>query len=159
MIIRSAEPRDHHEVRALLLSAFPSPAEANLVKQLRSDGDVAIELVAERHNRIVGHLLFSRMTAPFRALALAPVAVLPDQQGQGVGSRLIEAGHERARREGWEAIFVLGEPAYYSRLGYSVTAAASFSSPYAGTYFMMLPLSEGLPQQGEVAHARAFAAL
>ncbi len=159
MIIRTAGPSDHQEIRALLLAAFSSPAEANLVEQLRGDGDVVVELAAERDCGIIGHILFSPMTAPFRALALAPIAVLPNQQRQGIGSCLIEAGHECARREGWDAIFVLGEPAYYSRFGYSVAAARPFTSPYAGAYFMMLPLTEKLLPRGDVAHAKAFAAL
>ncbi len=160
MIIRAATLADHAAIREVLLAAFPGPDEAELVERLRADGDAAIELVAELDGRVVGHILFSPVQAPFRALALAPVAVAPDEQRRGVGAALIEAGHALAREQGWKAIFVLGEPAYYRRFGYDAALAAGFSSPYAGDYFMALALQGPLPAtQGEVIHARAFASL
>ena len=159
MIIRLAEDRDHAAIREILLAAFPGPDEANLVEALRRDDDAAIELVAEQQEP-VGHILFSRMDAPLRALALAPVAVTPDRQGQGIGAALIEAGHQAARRQGWDAIFVVGDPAYYARFGYDLELAAGFDSPYAGPHFMVLPLAASLPaQRGSLTYASAFAAL
>lgn len=160
MIIRPVAPGDDAAIREILLAAFPGPDEANLVERLRKDGDAAIELAAEDDGRIAGHILFSPMKAPFRALALAPVAVAPDRHGRGIGSALIEAGHELARQQGWDAIFVLGEPAYYRRFGYDPAAAASFDTPYAGPYFMVLPLAGVLPKHdGQVTHAPAFGGL
>jgi putative acetyltransferase len=150
---------DAPAVRQLLLDAFPTAGEADLVEQLRADGDCAIELAGASDDVVFGHIMFSVMRAPFRALALAPVAVLPGLQGQGVGTALIRAGHDRAREQGWEAIFVLGEPAYYNRFGYSVADAAGFASPYAGPYFALLALRAGLPRSGEVQHAPAFATI
>ncbi len=160
MNIRPAEPRDQAAIRELLLSAFPGPDEADLVERLRAEGDAAIELVAEDDGDIVGHILFSPMEAPFTALALAPVAVAPDRQREGVGSALIEAGHEAARQKGTDGIFVLGDPVYYQRFGYDLSLAAGFDSPYAGAHFMALALAGALPaREGTLAYARAFAAL
>ena len=159
MTIRAAGPADHAAIREVLLTAFPGADEADLVEQLRADGDAAIELVAGDGGRIVGHILFSPVEAPFRALALAPVAVAPERHGQGIGSRLIDAGHAAAREQGWTAIFVVGDPGYYTRFGYSLEAAAKFDSPYSGPYFMALPLASLPATGGEVRHARAFAAL
>ena len=160
MNIRAVQPTDHAAIRDVLLAAFPGPDEADLVEQLRSHGAAAIELVAEDSGRIVGHILFSRVQAPMRALGLAPVAVAPDRQRGGIGSALIHAGHEVARGQGWEAIFVVGDPEYYRRFGYDAALAAGFSSPYAGPYFMALALDGVLPvTSGEVRHAPAFAAL
>jgi putative acetyltransferase len=157
---RDVQPADFAAIRRLLIAAFGGEVEARLVEQLRADGDSEIELVAEELGRIVGHILFSLVAAPFRALALAPVAVLPDRQRGGIGSALIEAGHERAADKGWRGIFVLGEPDYYRRFGYSRALASGFSSPYAGEYFMALALGGPLPATGgEVRHARAFAAV
>lgn len=66
----------------------------------------------------------------------------------------------RARNEGWAAIFVLGNPSYYKRFGFDREAAAAFMSPYAGPHFMMLKLSPSLTAtNGELRHAPAFAAL
>ena len=160
MTVRSAVPADHPAIRKVLVAAFPGPDEADLVERLCADGDAVIELVADDGGLIVGHILFSPVEAPFRSLALAPVAVAPDQQGQGIGSALINAGHQIAREEGWEAILVVGDPQYYRRFGYDAALAARFASPYAGEYFMVLALQGPLPTtEGEVIHARAFASL
>lgn len=159
MNIRSAEPADHGAIREILLAAFPGPGEADLVEQLRADRDSAIELVADDDSGIVGHVLFSPVDAPVRALALAPVAVAPERQGQGIGSALIKAGHRRAREQGREAIFVLGNPGYYMRFSYSLEAAAKFRSPYSGSCFMVLALVSLPATARDVRHARAFSAL
>jgi putative acetyltransferase len=81
--IRPEAPSDAPSVHALLTEAFPTGAEAALVARLRTDGDVVLSLVAQAEDGVIGHVLFSRMSAPFRALGLAPVAVgkgreLPD---------------------------------------------------------------------------------
>jgi putative acetyltransferase len=57
--------------------------------------------------------MFSKMTAPFRALGLAPVAVTPGWQGKGVGSQLIRWGLKQAERAGWQGVFVLGDSRFY----------------------------------------------
>ena len=158
--IRDFRTADADAVRAVVEAAFPSADEAGLVESLRRDGDAAIELVAEAAGEIVGHILFSRLEAPLKALALAPISVLPAEQSQGIGSALVEAGHERAKSEGWEASFVLGDPDYYERFGYSAEAAARFASPYSGRYFMVKWLGEERADlDGPVRHAPAFASL
>jgi putative acetyltransferase len=160
MIVRDYHPADGDAVEDILLAAFPTRAEADLVEQLRSDGDALIELVACDPEAVVGHILFSPLQGPLRALALAPVAVAPGQQGCGIGTTLIEVGHERAREDGWDAVFVVGDPAFYSRFGYSLGAAEPFASRYAGPHFMLLPLTDPLPAtSGELRYAAAFAAL
>ncbi|MEA3041970.1 MAG: putative acetyltransferase, partial [Sphingomonadales bacterium] len=140
--------------------AFGTGAEAELVERLHADAGAAIALVAEVEARIVGHVLFSRMAAPFRALGLGPVSVLPPRQRSGIGSALVRAGLVRARQEGWDAVFVLGDPAYYGRFGFTVEAAAPFLCAYSGPHFMALALGGGMPGVGgEIAYAPAFAAL
>ena len=160
MNIRPAEARDGPAIREVLLAAFPGPGEADLVDSLRSAGDCVIELVAEDDGAVVGHILFSPMRAPFRALALGPLAVAPHRHKQGIGSALVEAGHPIAREQGWDAVFLLGDPAYYQRFGYDVALAADFLSPYSGPHFMVLALRGALPvTSGDVHYAPAFAAL
>lgn len=158
--IRDEDPRDRQAVYKVVSSAFGQSAEAELVEALRDAGDSVISLVADEDGQIVGHVLLSRMDAPFPALALAPVSVLPTRQRSGIGSSLVESAITRARSEGWKAIFVLGDPNYYERFGFDRGAAADFSSPYAGSHLMLLTLSESLPaSSGELRHAPAFAAL
>jgi putative acetyltransferase len=148
------------------LDAFPTSAEADLVETLTREGDAIISLVAERQGGIVGHVLLSRMRVSgdgreLRALGLGPAGVLPGFQGGGIGSALIEAALGIARATGEEILFLLGEPEYYARFGFSAAAAAPFDSPYAGPYFMALALRPGvhLPATGMAAYARAFSDL
>jgi putative acetyltransferase len=103
--IRPEETADIPAIHEVVTAAFGRDMEADLVDRLRSDGDSVISLVAvDVGGRIVGHALFSRMTAPFQALALAPVSVIPDRQGSGIGRRLIRAGLERAAQGGWQGV-------------------------------------------------------
>lgn len=145
-------------IRNVLVSAFPTALEADLVERLRQDGDLALSLAASSGGEVAGHVAFSPLTAPFRALGLGPVAVRPDKQRQGIGGRLIQTGLAHAEQAGWQAIFVLGDPGYYGRFGFSVAEARGFASPYAGPYFMVLALGrDGLPaRSGDIGYAAAF---
>jgi putative acetyltransferase len=158
--IRDEQPDDIAAIRGLVEAAFAQPAEADLVDQLRMGGDSVISLVAIDDGEVVGHILFSKLTAPFRALALAPISITHERQNSGIGSRLIRMGLERAAVDGWEGVFVLGEPEYYGRFGFDTEISRGFVSPCAGSYFMALALSGKLPAtEGKVDHAPAFAAL
>lgn len=157
MEIRPARPADHAAIDALLEAAFGRPDEAALVMRLRAAGDVALELVAGGADP-VGHILLSPMTAPFPALGLAPLAVLPAWQGKGIGTALARAAIARARTSPAAALFVLGDPAFYGRLGFRADRAAGFTCHYACPHFMVLPLKgDTLPTMtGEVGYAAGF---
>jgi putative acetyltransferase len=157
MEIRFEVETDFEEVHGLHLGAFPTAAEGDLVDALRRAADAMLSLVAVDGD-LVGHVMFSRMKAPFRALGLAPVAVLADRRRQGVADLLIRTGLQQAKEDGWEAVFVLGSPDYYSRFGFDVALASGFRSPYAGPYLMVLALRDsGLPTAtGAVSYAPAF---
>jgi putative acetyltransferase len=160
MIIRGETEADWAGIRRVQTAAFPGPGEAQLVDQLRADGDLRLSLVAAEGDEIVGHVAFSVMRAPFRALGLAPVAVSPGRQKAGIGAALIKAGLEQADESGWDGVFVLGDPRYYQRFGFDVAAAAGFRCRYAGAHFMVKSLGDALPVlNGEVDYAPAFAAL
>jgi|SRR5688572_888247 putative acetyltransferase len=162
VVIRGEEPRDAAAVRALQQAAFGRATEALLVDALREDRSSVISLVAVAvtTDEIAGHVMFSKMTAPFRALGLGPVAVLPDRQRKGIGGRLIRAGLARAKADGWEGVFVVGDPRYYEQFGFSAEKAKGFRSPYAGPYLMVLALSTGdsPATTGRIEYASAFAA-
>ena len=160
MLIRDEEPADAAAIRALVAAAFGREAEAGLVDRLRRDGDGVISLVAVADGAVAGHVLLSRMSAPFRALGLAPVSVAPDRRRAGIGSGLIRAALDRARAGGWEGVFVLGEPDYYRRFGFDPALAGGFASPYAGPFLLALALRGELPaRSGRIDYAPAFAAL
>lgn len=91
-------------------AAFPTPAEADLVDWLRRDGDAVFSLVAVKGNAVVGHMALSKVAAPFLALGLGPVAVLPERQRTGIGTRMIREGLLRAKRAGKVSLFSVNPP-------------------------------------------------
>lgn len=160
MDIRAEQPQDTAAIGDVVTAAFGQADEARLIEALRADGDIAASLVAVLDGRIIGHVLLSRMQATFSAVALAPFAVHPAYQGQRVGGTLMRTAIARARLLGAEAIFVLGDPTYYSRFGFKVEAASQFTSPYAGPHLMVLAVGGTLPvNTGEIVHAPAFSEL
>ena len=164
-LIRSASSADAAAIRAVHLAAFPTAAEADLVGRLEADGDAVLSLLAERDGDVAGHVLLSRMRVSgdgrdYRALGLGPVAVLPPLQRSGTGSALIRTALAAATGAGEELVFIVGDPAYYGRFGFTAETAAPFASPYAGPYLMALALSDTpLPAEGRADHAPAFAGL
>jgi putative acetyltransferase len=158
--IRDESSGDWKAVHQIVSSAFGRLSEAELARELREAGDSVISLVADDGGQIVGHVLLSKMDAPFPALALAPVSVILTRQRLGIGSTLITRAVSKAKDGGWAAIFVVGDPHYYERFGFDRKAAAGFTSPSAGRHFMALKLWRSLPAAtGELRHAPAFAAL
>jgi putative acetyltransferase len=129
-------------------------AEARLVDRLRDGGFARVSLVAELNGRVVGHILFSELPVMTRqgtvvpALALAPMAVLPEFQRQGIGSALVRTGLERCRElGGYGVVFVLGHLDFYPRFGFLADLARSVESPYAGEHFMAVELEPGAMAQ------------
>lgn len=153
MNVRPATARDHAAIRRINAAAFPTPAEADLVDRLRADGDLLIELVAERDGGLVGCIQFSPLRlegdtpvlAAVPAAALAPMAVSPEAQRQGVGAALIQAGVQACRHRDVPAIVVLGHPDYYPRFGFSAETARHIHDPFdAGPAFMAMSLEPGV---------------
>lgn len=159
--IRIATPADRRAIHALLQQAFENSEEADLVDNLRSDGEMALEMVAVDGERIIGHIAYSQVQAPVWALALAPLSVAPPYQRRGVGSRLLRSSLRYLLEKGWEAVFVLGDPEFYEKHGFSAATARPFNSDYEGPNFMALELK---PQclakhHGDIRHAAAFGKL
>ena len=159
MIIREETANDRPQISEVVQAAFGRMAEAHLVEQLRAEGDSTIALIAVEQARIIGHVMLSNVTAPFKALGLGPVSVRPDHQRSGVGSALIREALRQARQGGWDAVFVLGDPRFYRRFGFDPEPAGGFTCLYAGPHFMVLFMSNALPRTGTIAYASAFAAL
>lgn len=138
LIIRTEAKHDRDAINEVHKLAFDGVGEAQLVDSLRSAGHAEISLVAEQDGKVVGHVLFSKLEEPDKALALAPVAVLPKVQNNGIGSKLIQAGLEEAKRNKCSVAFVLGNPKYYERFGFNLEEAKQYNCCYAGDYFMAL---------------------
>ena len=161
--VREETAGDFAPIRAVVAAAFGRDEEARLVDALREGGYARLSLVAELDGQIVGHLLFSDLPivaadSTVEALALAPLAVVPQHQRTGIGSLLVRDGLRRLREAGHRIVVVLGHPAYYPRFGFSPELARQLDSPYAGESFMALELAEGALEgvRGEVKYAPPF---
>src|SRR5262249_51224479 len=135
--------------RKCIRFAFGGRVEATLVRLICERRKAQLSLVALREGAVVGHILFSQVTvadAPdgFSAVGLAPVAVLPQFQRQGIGSRLIREGLEQCKRAAYDAAVLLGDPVYYSRFGFLRAAEFELQNEYGVLdEFMVLPLRDG----------------
>jgi len=167
MQIRAEEQRDWGAVRAVNVSAFERPAEANLVDALREQAQPLVSLIAEDNGAIVGHIMFSPVSISghpaLKIMGLAPMAVVPEHQRKGVGSALIRAGLEQCKQLGFGAAVVLGHPAYYPRFGFSPSARFGIGCEYQvpEEVFMVVELQTGYLRgtSGKVKYHAAFSNL
>lgn len=152
IIIRPEEEADFDAVRQVNTLAFGQPAEATLVDALRKSAELFISLVAVDDNQVVGHILFTPVslesddsTSTALGLGLAPMAVLPDYQRQGVGSELVRAGLRECQRIGANVVVVLGHPEYYPRFGFVPASQKGLTSEYPvpDEVFMAIELEPG----------------
>ncbi len=163
MTFRPVTPGDYQSISILLTEAFERPVEQKLVQQLRIDGDLVFEMVyTDKKENLIGYIAFSQMQNPAKTVGLAPMAVAKSAQQSGIGTELGNVALIQVRDLlKPEAIFVLGDPAYYTRFGFSIENAARFETVYPKDYFMVLGLGnnnlENLPTN--VRYAKAFEAL
>jgi putative acetyltransferase len=147
--VRPESGADVGRTFAVVESAFGHRLEADLVNALRRSASPQLSLVAEVDDSVVGHVFFSPITiesdrpAP-PAAQLSPVAVIPDCQRRGVGTQLIRAGLSQCAALGWLAVFLVGNPAYYSRFGFRMAGPLGFSYPGPhDPYLQLLELRTG----------------
>jgi putative acetyltransferase len=134
-LIRDESTGDYAATRRINTAAFGRPAEAQLVDDLRANGAATLSLIAFCDRSPVGHILFSPVsiisaTLPHPALALAPMAVLPEFQNQGIGSALVREGLKKCRELGHSVVFVLGHPNYYPRFDFVPASRFGIDSEY-----------------------------
>jgi len=124
--IRQEQDGDEEAIDRVNCRAFRSMDEPNIVRLMRRHWrayDRRLSITAWCDGWMVGHALFSPARTRLSgrtvdALAVGPVAVVPEHQKQGIGGRLLAAGHERGRELGYELAFLNGHPSYYPRYGY-----------------------------------------
>ncbi|HET6325994.1 MAG TPA: N-acetyltransferase [Planctomycetaceae bacterium] len=137
ILVRAETADDRQAVRTLISLAFGRDDEADLVEALRDGGYVRASLVAEVEQVVVAHILFSDLPIhderdTVAALALAPLAVLPQYQRRGIGSHLTEAALDTCRTMGHRIVVVLGQPDFYRDFGFSSELARPLESPFSG---------------------------
>ncbi|MFH7002311.1 GNAT family N-acetyltransferase [Flavobacterium bizetiae] len=140
--LRQETEQDYKSVFQVIQKAFENEEysdhkEQFLVERLRKSNAFIPELsiVAEVDNKIVGHILLTKLEIEndintYESLALAPVSVLPEFQGKGVGSKLILHSHEVAKELGYKSIILLGHEKYYPRFGYELTNKYGIEMPF-----------------------------
>jgi putative acetyltransferase len=138
--IREESPEDIGDVRKLnekaFMQAFDQAPEADLVDRLRKNCASILSLVAVRDDKIVGHIFFSPVRIEGEkivdGMGLGPMAVLPELQHQGIGSRLVQAGIGILKNRGSPFIIVLGHPEYYPRFGFELASHRGIRSQWKG---------------------------
>ncbi len=147
--IRHELPADIPAIHRVNQRAFPQETEAKLVDLIRERGNSTLSLVAVNGAEVVGHVLFSPVTLDpqneLQGLGLGPVAILPEMQGKGFGSRLIEKGLSICRERGYDFVVLLGDPRYYSRFGFIPAAEFGLDNEYGvGEEFQARELKPGI---------------
>ncbi|AXK43407.1 MAG: GNAT family N-acetyltransferase [Sphingomonadaceae bacterium] len=162
MAIRPEEPRDHAAIGVVTQAAFADAphsdgSEVRIIERLRADGDLALSLVAEDCDRIVGHVAISPVEISDGSVGwygLGPIAVLPSLQRQKIGSRLMQRAIADMRMQGARGLVLLGDPVYYARFGFEHDPALRYPGP-PPEYFQRLVVAGDAPS-GDVRYARAF---
>lgn len=165
--IRQENIRDYENVYNVVKTAFETAEhsdgnEQDLVVALRKSENFIPELslVALKNNKIVGYILFTKVKiGQYEELALAPLGVLPEEQRQGVGSRLIEEGHRIAKKLGYHYSIVLGSEQYYTKFGYVPAIKYGIKAPFdvPDENFMAIKLNNSPSEiKGVVEYAKEF---
>lgn len=159
--IRKEEAHDQEAVRNLNSLAFDNGPEAELVDQLRTTCKDYVAFVAIEDDAVVGHILFTPVTVDGCSaigMGLAPMAVLPSRQREGIGSQLVQHGLEYLREGGCPFVIVLGHPEYYPRFGFQLASKYRLLSQWDGVpddAFMALVFdNSALPTAGGIARYR-----
>jgi predicted N-acetyltransferase YhbS len=138
--IRRSIASDRREIETIHTIAFGNekgPEIAELVNGLFEDETALprLSLVAFENERLVGHILFTKVDIAMAetsvaARILAPLAILPEAQNKGVGQQLINDGLAWLQQAGVALVFVLGHPDYYPRCGFRPAGVLGFEAPY-----------------------------
>lgn len=167
--IRHEESADQPHIHRLVSAAFAGAAHSNgreqdLVDALRAEGALSLSLVAEYQGQLAGHIMFSAVslltteTPQEGWFGLAPLAVLPELQGRGIGRALVESGLVALRSAGARGCVVLGDPAYYGRFGFRPLPGL-WLADVPSEYFLALSFDERPWPQAEVRYHPVFARL
>ena len=141
--IRAEAPEDVAAIEEVISRAYAEipysdHTEQVMVERLRSSSHFIpkLSLVALLDSQVVGHILLTRIAIQntrrsVPSLALAPLSVVPNYQGLGVGSSLVNAAHDQATDLGFQSIILVGIPGYYLRFGYEPMQQFDITVPFS----------------------------
>ena len=135
--IRFERPEDIDEIRLLNEKAFGQPIEGRIVVKLRKSCNEILSLVAVSNNKVIGHILFSPVTIEtnsgvIEGMGLGPMAVLPELQNQGIGTKLVKEGIRIINDKKCPFVVVLGHEKYYPRFGFQRASKYGLKSQWEG---------------------------
>lgn len=169
MEIRVEKLEDIEAIHRVHVAAFGRANEADLVDILRKVVEPVLSFVAVESGQIVGHIFFSPVSIEFhsssvcRILGLAPLAILPQFQRQGIGSVLVRYALKECSRLEFQGVVVLGHPEYYHRFGFVTAIEKGLVCEYSvpDEAFMVLELLNGALSgcHGKVKYRAEFASL
>ena len=143
--IREEQTGDADAIRRVNTEAFGQPQDAQLVDALRHNCSDLLALVAVDGQDIVGHILFSpAFLGDVQGMGLAPMAVIPARQRDGIGSDLVRAGLAKLEERRCPFVIVLGHADYYPRFGFERASAHGVRCEWnvPDEVFMLLVLDE-----------------
>lgn len=156
MVSFSQEKNDNIvAIEQVITAAFGQEKEAKLVEAIRNSQNFIPELsiVATEESNLLGHILFSPIVIEAQgrtipALALAPLAVIPSRQREGIGTQLVQVGLSKCRQLNHSLVIVLGHPSYYQRFGFQTASQFGIRAPFSvpDEAFMVLELKTGTLQ-------------
>jgi putative acetyltransferase len=131
------KPEDIAFIHSVNEQAFGRVSEAKLVDTLRLACTDHLSLVADDNGSIIGHLMFTPVVITdgkqkTEGMGLAPMAVLPSKQHQGIGTQLVDTGLQILKEKGCPFIIVLGHPEYYPRFGFQATSGRNIRTQWDG---------------------------
>ena len=140
--IRIENKADLLQITEIHNQAFGDTEESQIVTDLRKNDNLKLSLVYENDGILVGHIAYSLMKNNndiIIGMGLAPLSVLPSHQKIGIGSKLVKYGNHQAIKMGFNQIFVLGNPKYYSRFGFEIAKKYNYFSNFdpRGNHFMV----------------------
>jgi len=133
--IRGEKRSDYDAIKFINDEAFNQPQEGNIIEKLRNSDSKTLSLIAEMNNKIIGHIFFSSVKIEGHAeiidgMGLAPMAVLPEYQKQGIGKMLVNEGISILKSQLIPYIIVLGHEDYYPRFGFEIASKYGLQSQW-----------------------------
>ena len=155
--IRESRPSDAAGIEQLYVDAFPDEDLLPLVRELLDLRQSVISLVGICENVIVGHISFTFCHVEGgkdKIALLGPLAVTPTLHKQGIGSALVQTGFKHLENSKVGYVFVLGDPAYYSRFGFKaedkVTTPYPLPTEWRGAWQSINLCDAEVPQKGKL---------
>jgi putative acetyltransferase len=165
--IRSETEDDFNAITLINDLAFGGTGESELITNLRNTNDFIpdLSLVALVDDRILGHILFypiaieaANNTSP--TISLAPMAVHPDYQKKGIGTKLVIDGLQRCKDMHFDSVIVLGHPNYYPRFGFKPASQwnlySDFEAPDEAFMALELEVNSLAGKNGKVVYPKEY---